>query len=49
MNIKLNQRQIQKNIGIWVKNDNNIKKIGAIGIKVKKMGCLSWFFIKSKQ
>ena len=26
----------RKNIGIWTKQDNNEKKIGAIGIKVKK-------------
>ena len=31
-----------KNIGIWVKNKNNLMKIAAIGIRVKKMnycGC----------
>ena len=26
----------RKNIGIWIKDDNRIKKIGAIGIKIKK-------------
>jgi len=26
----------RKNIGIWIKNDKKLKKIGAIGIKVKK-------------
>ena len=26
----------RKNIGIWVKHKNKLKKIGAIGIKVKK-------------
>ena len=25
----------RKNVGIWTKNDNKIKKIGAIGIKIK--------------
>jgi len=25
----------RKNVGIWIKNDNRIKKIGAIGIKIK--------------
>ena len=25
----------RKNVGIWTKNDNRIKKIGAIGIKIK--------------
>ena len=33
---KIKSEADPKNIGIWVKNDNNIKKIGAIGIKVKK-------------
>ena len=26
----------RKNIGIWIKDDNKIKKIGAIGIKIRK-------------
>ena len=26
----------RKNVGIWVKDSNKLKKIGAIGIKVKK-------------
>ena len=25
----------RKNVGIWTKNDNRIKKIGAIGIQIK--------------
>ena len=35
-----------KNIGIWVNKQKNSKKIAAIGIRVKKVGCVSWFFIK---
>ena len=26
----------RKNVGIWIKDDNKIKKVGAIGIKIKK-------------
>jgi lipoyl(octanoyl) transferase len=33
---KINSFSDRKNIGIWVNNKNKIKKIGAIGIKVKK-------------
>jgi len=33
---KINSFSDHKNIGIWVNNKNKIKKIGAIGIKVKK-------------
>ena len=33
---KINSFSDRKNIGIWVNNKNKIKKIGAIGIKIKK-------------
>ena len=33
---KINSFTDRKNIGIWVNNKNKIKKIGAIGIKIKK-------------
>ena len=33
---KINSFNDRKNVGIWTKNDNRIKKIGAIGIKIKK-------------
>ena len=28
--------QIKKNIGIWYKKDNKIKKVAAIGVRVRK-------------
>ena len=33
---KINSFSDRKNIGIWVKDKNKIKKIGAIGIRIKK-------------
>ena len=33
---KINSFADRKNIGIWVRSDNKLKKIAAIGIKVKK-------------
>ena len=33
---EINSFSDRKNIGIWVNNKNKIKKIGAIGIKIKK-------------
>ena len=36
----------RNNIGIWVDDKNKSKKIAAIGIRVKKMGCLSRLCIK---
>ena len=30
------QKQTEKNVGIWVKHKRKIKKIAAIGIKIKK-------------
>ena len=33
---KINSFNDRKNIGIWVKHENKVKKIAAIGIKIKK-------------
>ena len=33
---KIESQSDRENIGIWVKSNNNIKKIAAIGIRVKK-------------
>ena len=33
---KITSRRDRKNIGIWVKHKNKTKKVGAIGIKIKK-------------
>ena len=42
---KINSFSDRKNIGIWVKEKNNIKKIAAIGIKVKKWVAFHGFSI----
>ena len=46
---KINSFSDRKNIGIWVNNKNKIKKIGAIGIKIKKIIKEKTEILKSKR